>query len=153
MLGLSLPEGTGRGDFRHHLARPQAGSVDIGDGVFCDALLFVVHVEDGRPIAGAHVIALPVASGRIVDLEEEFEQRAIARDRRVEGDLNRLGMGPVIVVGGVRNVAAGIADARLDHAGHLSDQVLHAPEAAACQNRPFRLHCHVTTSQLKHCRT
>jgi hypothetical protein len=38
---------------------------------------------------------------------------------------------------------------RLDHAGHLSDQILHAPEAAACQKRPFRLHCHVTTSQLK----
>jgi hypothetical protein len=39
MLGLSLPEGTGRGDFRHHFAGPQAGSVDIGDGVFSDALL------------------------------------------------------------------------------------------------------------------
>jgi hypothetical protein len=57
-------------------------------------------------------------------------------------------MSPVIVVGGIGNVAAAIADARLDHAGHLSDQVLHPPEAAACQNRPFRLLCHVTTSQL-----
>jgi exodeoxyribonuclease-3 len=149
MLRLSLPEGTGGGDFRHHFAGPQAGSVDIGDCVFSDAHLFLVHVEDGRPIAGAQVIALPVASGWIVDLEEEFEQRAIARDRRVESDLDRLRMNTVIVVGGVRNVAAGIANARLDHAGHLSDQILHAPEAAACQNRPFRLHCHVTTSQLK----
>ena len=73
MLGLSLPEGTGGHDFCHDLSWPQAGSIDIGDGVFSDALLFVVHVEDGRPIAGAYVIALPVASGGIVDLEEEFE--------------------------------------------------------------------------------
>jgi hypothetical protein len=46
-----------------------------------------------------------------VHLEEEFEQRAVARDRRVESDLDRLRMSPVIVVGGVRNVAAGIPDA------------------------------------------
>ena len=111
MLGLSLPEGTGGGYFRHHLARPQARSVDVGDGVFCDALLFVVHVEDGRPITGAYVVALPVARGGIMDLEEEFDQRAIARDRRVESELDRLRVGPVIVVGGVRNVAAGIAGA------------------------------------------
>ena len=78
MLGLSLPEGTGGGDFRHRFAGPQAGSIDIGYGIFSDALLSVVHVEDRRPIAGAYVVALPIASGRIVDLEEEFEQRAIS---------------------------------------------------------------------------
>ena len=59
-------------------------------------------------------------------------------------------MGPVIVVGRVRNVAAGVAHARLHDAGHLSDQVPHPPEAAACQNRAFRLHCHVITYQVKH---
>ena len=71
MLRLSFPEWTGRGDLRHRLARPQAGTIDVGDGVFCDALLFVVHEEDGGAIAGAHVIALPVARCRIVNLEEE----------------------------------------------------------------------------------
>ena len=111
MLGLGFPEGTGGGDCRHHFAGPQAGSIDIGYGIFSDALLSVVHVEDRRPIAGTYVVALPIASGWIVDLEEEFEQRAIARDRRVESDLDRLRMSPVIVVGGVRNVAAGIPDA------------------------------------------
>ena len=51
MLGLRLPE---RPDGRHlgdDLARPQAGSIDVGDGVFRDPLLLVIGVEDGRPIA------------------------------------------------------------------------------------------------------
>jgi hypothetical protein len=40
-----LPEGTGRGDFRYRLAWPQAGSIDVREGVFCDALLVVVYVK------------------------------------------------------------------------------------------------------------
>jgi hypothetical protein len=107
MIRLGFPEGTGGSDFRHYFARPQAGGVDIGNGVVSDAFLFIARVIDGRAIAAAHVIALPVARGRIVDLEEEFEQRPIACDLRVEGDLYRLRMSPVIVVGGIRNIAAG----------------------------------------------
>jgi hypothetical protein len=73
VLWRSAPGGANlhRGDFRHRLGWPQTGSVDIGDGVVRDALLFVVYVKDGRAIAGAYVIALPVARCRIVNLEEE----------------------------------------------------------------------------------
>ena len=46
MLGLGLPERTGGRHFGDDLARPQAGSIDIGDGVLSDPLLFLARVED-----------------------------------------------------------------------------------------------------------
>jgi hypothetical protein len=65
-----------------------------------------------------------------VDLEEELEQVPIRPFGRIEHDLDRLGMRAVVAVGGVGNVAAGIADAGRDDAGLLADQVLHAPETS-----------------------
>ena len=61
---------------------------------------------------------------------------------RIEDDLDRLGMRAVIAVRRMRHVAAAVADARRHDAGQLADQVLHAPEAAARENRRFRFHCH-----------
>src|SRR5882757_7377441 len=46
-------------------------------------------------------------------------------------------MGAVVAVGGVANVAAGIADAGRKHAGHFADQVLHAPKATSGKNGPL----------------
>ena len=74
-------------------------------------------VENGGAIARAHVVALPVARRRIVDLEEEFEQRPVAGLGRIENDLDRFGMRAVIAVGRVRHVAAAIADAGRDTPG------------------------------------
>src|SRR6185437_2930131 len=105
--------------------------VDIGDGVEGDPLLLVRGVEDGRAIAGADVVALAIARRRIMDLEEEFEQRAVADLLRIEDDLDRLGVGPVMAIGRVGHVAAAIADPRRNDAGLAADQILHAPEAAA----------------------
>ena len=47
MLGLGLPERSGGRYLGDDLARPKAGSIDIGDGVFRDPLLLVVGIEDG----------------------------------------------------------------------------------------------------------
>src|SRR4051812_16060086 len=58
VLGLGFPEGAGRGDFRHDLPGPKARGVDVGDGVERDALLLFVRIEDRRPVARAHVVAL-----------------------------------------------------------------------------------------------
>ena len=66
MLGLGLPERSGRGHLGDDLARPKAGSIDIGDGVFRDPLLLVAGIEDGRPVARPAVVALAIASGRVV---------------------------------------------------------------------------------------
>src|SRR5579883_44985 len=145
VLGLRFPEGTNRRHFGHDLARPQAGGIDVGDRVLRNTLLFIVHVEDRGTIACPDVIALAVARCRIMDLEEELEQRAIARDPRIENDLDRLGVGAMVAIGGVRHIAARIADARGDHSRLLPDQILHAPEAAAGENRSFCLRHHFTS--------
>jgi len=78
MFRFRFPEIAGRRHFRHHLAGPQPGRVHIGNGVLGDAFLFVVRVEDGRAVTAAEIVALAVARGRVVDLEEEFQQSAIA---------------------------------------------------------------------------
>jgi DNA-binding transcriptional LysR family regulator len=131
MLGLGLPERASRRHLGDHLARPQPGGVDVGDRVLGDPLLGVAQVEDGRPVTGPDVVALPVHRGRIVNLEEELQQVPVRNLLRVEDDLNRLGVTAVVAVGRVRHVTAGVTDPRLEHARELPDEVLHAPEAAA----------------------
>ena len=75
---LRLPEGAFGHQFRNHLAGPQSRGVDIGDAVFRHAFLLIVRIEDRRTVAGADVVTLTVAYRRIVDLEEELEQIAVA---------------------------------------------------------------------------
>jgi len=73
VLRFGLPEITDRLDVRHHLARPQAGGVDVGDGLFGDPFLGVVLVVDRRAVARADIVALAVRRRRVVDLEEQFQ--------------------------------------------------------------------------------
>jgi hypothetical protein len=47
-----------------------------------------------------------------VDLEEKLEKLAVADLAGIEDDLNGFGVGSMIAVGRIRNVAAGVADAR-----------------------------------------
>ena len=46
MLGLGLPEGTGRLDLGDDLAGPQTGGFDVGDRVLGDLTLLVIDVVD-----------------------------------------------------------------------------------------------------------
>src|SRR5580693_8990662 len=134
VLGLGLPERAGRRDLGDHLARPQAGGVDVGDRVLGGLLLRVAEVEDGRPVARPQVVALPVPRRRVVDLEEELQQVPVGDLVRVEGDLDRLGVAAVVPVGGVGHVTAGVTDSGRDHSGELADKVLYAPETAASED-------------------
>jgi hypothetical protein len=111
MLRLGLPERTDGRHFRHDLAWPKAGGLDIRYRIFRDALLLVVQVENGGTVARADIVALTVARGGIVNLKEKFEQGSIADDLGIENDLDGLGMGAVVAVGRVGDVAAAIADA------------------------------------------
>jgi phosphomannomutase len=60
------------------LPGPQPGCIDVGNGVFGDALLFRAGVEDCRSITLPGVIALAIARARVVNLEKEFENLAIS---------------------------------------------------------------------------
>src|SRR5262245_34038726 len=140
VLGLRFPEVVRGRDFGHDLAGPEAGGLDVGDRVLGDAALLVGRGEDRRTVARADVVALAVLRRRVMNLEEELEDLPEADLRGVVEDLDRLGVVAVVAVGRVRRVAARVADARLDHARILAEEVLHAPEAAAGEDRAFRRH-------------
>ena len=86
VLALRLPKIASGRKLGHHLARPQPRGFDVGDCVSRDALLLLTGVEDRRPVARAAVVALPVGSRRVVDLEEELQQVAEARLAGIERD-------------------------------------------------------------------
>src|SRR4051812_19398852 len=92
MLRFGFPEVTGRRDLRHDLPRPAPGGVDVGDRLLGDLPLLVVDIEDRGPVARADVVPLAVHRRRVVDPEEELEQRAIRRSLGIERDLDGLGM-------------------------------------------------------------
>ena len=110
---------------------------DIGDCVVGSLLLVLARVKNRRTVARPDVIALTVPRRRIMDLKEELEQSAITDLVRVENDLDRLGVRPVIAIRRVRNVATGVSDSRGDHSWITSYEILHAPKAAASQHRTF----------------
>src|SRR5882672_9575100 len=110
MLRLGLPEGTDGCHFRHDLAWPEAGGLDICDRILRNALLLVTHIENSGAVTRARVVALTVARGGIVNLEETFEQGPVADDLGIENDLDGLGMRAVMAVGRVGNIAPAIAD-------------------------------------------
>src|SRR5437016_224911 len=135
VLRLRLPEGPGGRDLGDDLPRPQRGGLDVCDGVLGGPLLGIAGVEDGRPVAGADVVALAVLGRRIVDLKEELQKIPVADDIGVEDDLDGLGVAAVVAVGRIGDVPTGVADPGRDHSGPPADEVLHSPEAASGENR------------------
>src|ERR1700681_4422204 len=109
MLGLGLPERSGGCDLRDNLAGPKAGSIDIGDGVFRDPLLFVAGIEDDRSVARSPVVALAVQRRGIMDLEKEFQQLSIADGLRIEGNLNGFRVIAVVAIRRVWHLPPGVA--------------------------------------------
>ena len=90
--------------------------------------------EDRRAVLRADVEALAVAAPRVVLAPEGLEQLLVGDLRRVERDLDGLGMPRAVAadlaVGRIRRVPAGVADARVDNAGQRAERGLDAPEAA-----------------------
>src|SRR5262249_21320167 len=97
-------------------------------------------IEDRRPIARPYIVALAIQGGRIVDLEEKLEQLPVTDARRIEDDLHRFGMSRMIAVGCVAIAATRVADPRRQDAVLLANQILHAPEAPASENRALFTH-------------
>ena len=109
MLGLGLPKRSGGCHLGDSLARPKAGSIDIGDGIFRDPLLLVAGIEDSRPVARSPVVALTVQRRGIMDLEKEFQQLSIADGLRIKGNLDGLRVIAVVAIRRVWHHAAGVA--------------------------------------------
>jgi hypothetical protein len=112
VLGLCFPELACGRDLRDDFARPQPRRFDVGDSVLGDPTLLVVKAEDRRSVARADIVPLAVQRRWVMYLEEELEQLSVGSSIRLEGDLDRFGMGSVVLVGCVRNLASGVSDPR-----------------------------------------
>jgi hypothetical protein len=145
VLRFRLPEFPGRSDFGHDLAGPQAGRIDLGDGLLGDAFLVFVDVENRRAITRTAIVALTVRRAGVVNLEKKFQDLAVAELGRIEQDLDRLGVVAVIAIGGVAYLAAGLTDARRDDALVATQEILHAPETSARQDRARLTHARSST--------
>src|SRR5215218_2148235 len=135
VVGLGVEERAGLGDLGRDLAvarRGQQRLVPVARRLDGDLLLVGVVVHR-RAILRADVVALTHPGGRVVTLPEGAQDLVAGDLRRVEHDQHRLGVArrsaADLLVGGVRRVAAGVADRRRVHAGELPEQALGAPEA------------------------
>src|SRR5215470_4298711 len=138
-LGGFLPETAGRADAGHHLAGPMAGCVDVADGLPGDHTLLLARVEDLRAVAGPDDVLAEIGS---VDHEEILEQLPIGEAVRIEGDLDRLGMTDVVLLGRILVLPAHPADARGHDPVAVAKQLLHDPEAAPREDRALGVFAH-----------
>src|SRR5690348_15308428 len=99
MFRLGFPERTGLSDLRHNPTGPASRRANIGDGLPGNSFLLTVCIEDGRAVAGAPVVALPVQRSRVMDLKEKLQQFSVAELLRIKYDLDRLRMAAVITIG------------------------------------------------------
>src|SRR5260370_32537035 len=109
----------------------------VWDCAVCNLLLFVSRIKDGRTITGAPVVTLTVHRSRIMNLKEKLEEPSITDLTRIKNDFDSFGVGSVIPICRIGNVAARIADPRGNHTRVTTQQILHSPETAAGKNRPF----------------
>ena len=83
-----------------------------------------------------------------MDLEEELEKLPVRELGRIEDHFDGFRVRTVIAVCRIRYIAAAVAYARGRYARQLADQVLHAPETTAREDRRFRLR-HLCVSLLR----
>src|SRR5581483_10520190 len=143
---LGLEELAGRDDLgRDPVRQPRLQVRPRREGL----LLLLGRVEEHRrAVLAADVRPLAVALGRVVRAPEEVEQLLVRDVRRIELDLDRLGMagrvGADVVVRGTVGVATGVADPGGGDAGNRAERRLDAPEAPGCE---CRLLCHAEQSR------
>src|SRR5690606_24820226 len=103
-------------------------------GGFGGLLLGVGAIEDRRTVLGADVVALAHALGGVVGLPEDAEQFFVGDLRRIVDDADGFGVARQaaadFLVGGVRGVAALVADGGGDDSRGLPERAFGAPEAA-----------------------
>ena len=140
MLRLSFPEIAHRLHLGDHLAWPDPRDIDIGNRIDRHLLLGFVNVIDPGAVGEPAVIPLAIEGGRIVDLEEELQQLTIADLVTLKPNFNALGVGAMIAIGGVFDIAARVAHTCTQDPRQFADQILHAPKTAARQHCAFFCH-------------
>ncbi|MCY1556370.1 hypothetical protein D9M68_931100 [compost metagenome] len=100
--------------------------------------LFVVGEVDAAAVLRAHVVALAVGRGRIVDHEEDLQDLACADDGRVVFELHDFvaagAAGAHVFITRSFGLAVAVAGLDVGDAAHLFVDGLGAPEAAAAEH-------------------
>lgn len=93
---------------------------------------------DAAAVLRAHVVALPVQCGGVMDEEEDFQQLARADLRRIVDQLDHLvvtgGAGAHLLVGGRRGVAIAVAGLDIEYTAHFHIDGFGAPKATTSKN-------------------
>ena len=144
MFRFCFPERACGHDFSDDLVGPQTRCISVGNRILGHLLLFIVEIEECRAVAHAHIVALTILRRRVVDLEEKLEDLAIADLVRIEHDLDRFRVRAMVAVSRIGYIAARVSHPRGHYAGVASQQILHAPEAATCQDGSFSSRRHST---------
>src|SRR5690349_8930690 len=94
-------------------------------------------IKDGGAILGAHIGALAIEGGGIMDREEHIQQVAIGKNRRIKGDPYDFRVTGVPVaygpIGGVLYVSAGITGLYALHTLEFIKNGLQTPETSPGQ--------------------
>ena len=135
MIVFGGEESLKRRHLRDDRAGPQLLSGQFFDHFFCHQLLLIGCGEDGRAVLRAHVSALAVERGRVVNGEEDVQDVFEGDHTRVKGDLDHLGMSggtaAHLFVGGIWTSSARVARDHVRDALDLVKDRLEAPEASA----------------------
>src|SRR4029453_4931229 len=97
-------------------------------------------VEDRRSVARPNVVALAIACARVVNLEEELEDLAIADTSRIKDDLDCFRVSRMIAIRRMGVAPAGIAGACRQNSVVAANKILHAPEATSGKYSAFLSH-------------
>ena len=101
-------------------------------------------VVDAAAVLRAHIVALAVQGGRVVGMEEDFQDLLQADFVSIKRQAHYLGMACValadLLVSGIHGVAIGVATFHVGNAAHTVKHRLGAPEAAAAQSDGLQVH-------------
>ena len=118
------------------------GFFELGFGFLRGFFLFAGGEEDGAPVLGTNVGALPVQHGGVVVFPKNVEELGVGDVGRVVGDADGFGVagavGADVPVGWVLRGATGVADFGDEDTFGLPEGFFHAPEATGGEDGGLR---------------
>ncbi len=128
-------------NFRDNFSGISAGSGKFFCRGSCRFFLLRIGIKYRRPILGAHIVALPVKAGGVVQFPEVLQQPFISYDCRIIGNADSFGMSGFaaadLFIRGGFNGSAGVTRFAVDDAFYPAEILLHAPETAGGKNGRF----------------
>src|SRR5579864_4318291 len=114
---------------------PYLGSIQLANDLLGGRALLVTVVKNDGAVLCAHVVALPVSRGWIVNREENFQDIPVRRDARIKGHPHHFyvsgNAAAHVAICRIRRFAAHISGLDREDTLHLNEDGLQAPETAA----------------------